>query len=345
MAGVLGCGPRPWRAVLDHAPLLRRPGLLHPVLVRRAARGEDAAQIPLAELLVAFGGAALAAVSDYDEAQRTAVQLRDAADARSLVDQAKGILMHALGCSAEEALDRMRQVSQRNNMRTTEVAATIIEPGRSGRRGLPVRNPPVGSGPRVRSGATVGGGAPVGAGRRGTRGQALTWFFTCADWAHPVPDVPDRQPPGDGVAELRARHEALQQTATMPGADLRPLLDVALAELDGVPSTRWARRRPSQPQAARTSGRQVPCTLQRRSPHGACSAGAFTPPVGAGPGLLRAPRQPGRERAARSGSRAIRPGSRSARSLSRRLGPVRPFAACRSSPDRRAVLAAGSASC
>ena len=49
-----------------------------------------------------------------------------------------------------------------------------------------------------------------------------------------MPDVPDRQPPGDGVAELRARQEALQQTATMPGADLRPLLDAALAELDGA---------------------------------------------------------------------------------------------------------------
>jgi len=49
-----------------------------------------------------------------------------------------------------------------------------------------------------------------------------------------VPDVPDHQPPGDGVAELRARYEALQQTATMPGADLRPLLDAALAELDGA---------------------------------------------------------------------------------------------------------------
>jgi serine phosphatase RsbU (regulator of sigma subunit)/PAS domain-containing protein len=49
-----------------------------------------------------------------------------------------------------------------------------------------------------------------------------------------MPDVPDRQPAADGVAELRARHEALQQTATMPGADLRPLLDAALAELDGA---------------------------------------------------------------------------------------------------------------
>jgi ANTAR domain len=110
----------------------------------------DPAQIPLAELLVAFGGAALAAVSDYDEAQRTAVQLRDAADSRSLVDQAKGILMHALGCSADEALDRMRQVSQRNNMRTTEVAATIIgaRAGRTGQAGQAGQAPPAGQGPR-----------------------------------------------------------------------------------------------------------------------------------------------------------------------------------------------------
>ncbi len=123
----------------------------------------DAAQIPLAELLVAFGGAALAAVSDYDEAQRTAVQLRDAADARSLVDQAKGILMHALGCSADEALDRMRQVSQRNNMRTTEVAATIIG-ARAGRAGqAPQARQAPRSGPRTgpRSGPRSGqGGAP-----------------------------------------------------------------------------------------------------------------------------------------------------------------------------------------
>jgi hypothetical protein len=46
--------------------------------------------------------------------------------------------MHSLGCSADEALDRMRQVSQRNNMRTTEVAATIIG-ARAGRPGQTAR--------------------------------------------------------------------------------------------------------------------------------------------------------------------------------------------------------------
>jgi hypothetical protein len=98
-------------------------------------------QLPLAELLVAYGGALVGAVSDYDDSRRVARQLRDAAEARAIVDQAKGILMHALGCSADEALERMREVSQRSNLRATEVARRVIDAhsrpaGRDGRRDL-----------------------------------------------------------------------------------------------------------------------------------------------------------------------------------------------------------------
>jgi AmiR/NasT family two-component response regulator len=67
------------------------------------------------------------AVSDYRDSQRTTAQLRDAAEGRALVDQAKGILMHALGCSAEEALERIRDVSQRSNIKATEVASRVID--------------------------------------------------------------------------------------------------------------------------------------------------------------------------------------------------------------------------
>jgi hypothetical protein len=50
-------------------------------------------------------------------------------------------LMHALGCSADEALERMREVSQRSSIRATEVARRIIDahtgrPGRVGRDSL-----------------------------------------------------------------------------------------------------------------------------------------------------------------------------------------------------------------
>jgi hypothetical protein len=90
-------------------------------------RAIDPYQIQLAELLVAYAGALVGAVADYDDSRRLADQLRDASSSRAIVDQAKGILMHALGCSADEALERMRQVSQRTNLRATEVARRIID--------------------------------------------------------------------------------------------------------------------------------------------------------------------------------------------------------------------------
>jgi hypothetical protein len=98
-------------------------------------RALDADQLQLAELLVAYGAAIVGAVADYGDSRRVADQLQDAADSRAIVDQAKGILMHALGCSADEALERMREVSQRSNIRATEVARRVIDAhsGRSGR--------------------------------------------------------------------------------------------------------------------------------------------------------------------------------------------------------------------
>jgi hypothetical protein len=92
-------------------------------------RAIDPDQMPLAELLVALGGAMLGNASEYGESRRTALQLLDAAESRELVDQAKGMLMHALGCGAAEALQRMRQVSQQRNIKVTDVAARIIDGG------------------------------------------------------------------------------------------------------------------------------------------------------------------------------------------------------------------------
>ena len=90
-------------------------------------RAMDADQLQLAELLVAYGGALVGAVAEYGDSRRVAVQLRDAANSRAIVDQAKGILMHALSCTADEALERMREVSQRTNLRATDVAQRIVD--------------------------------------------------------------------------------------------------------------------------------------------------------------------------------------------------------------------------
>src|SRR5580658_3051727 len=89
----------------------------------------DPRRAQMAELLGALGGAVIGAVSQYDDARRTASQLRDAAQARAVVDQAKGILMHAFGCSADEALTRLKEASQRRNIKATELAREIVESG------------------------------------------------------------------------------------------------------------------------------------------------------------------------------------------------------------------------
>jgi len=86
----------------------------------------DAESAPMAELLAAFGGAMLANATAYSQARRTASQLKDAVVARSVVDQAKGVLMHALGCDADEALKRLRQESQRRHVKVTEVATEVV---------------------------------------------------------------------------------------------------------------------------------------------------------------------------------------------------------------------------
>lgn len=79
-----------------------------------------------AERLAAFGTALVDIASEYGDARREQLQLRDAAQSRAQVDQAKGVLMHALRCTADEALAQLRQISQASNMKVADVAAEII---------------------------------------------------------------------------------------------------------------------------------------------------------------------------------------------------------------------------
>jgi hypothetical protein len=86
----------------------------------------DADSSPMADMLAAFGSAVLTNATAYKQVQRTASQLKDAVVARSVVDQAKGILMHAIGCDADDALRRLRAESQRRHIKVTEVAGEVV---------------------------------------------------------------------------------------------------------------------------------------------------------------------------------------------------------------------------
>jgi hypothetical protein len=90
-------------------------------------RALESGQLDLAELLITYGGAVVGNAADYGDAQRTARQLRDAADARTVVDQARGMLMQALGCTPDEAMRWLRRTSQERNVRVADVASMIVE--------------------------------------------------------------------------------------------------------------------------------------------------------------------------------------------------------------------------
>ncbi len=58
----------------------------------------------------------------YDGVQRTVLRLRDSVESGSLLDQARGVLMNARGCTAEEAWQQMRAMSAARHVTMTEVA-------------------------------------------------------------------------------------------------------------------------------------------------------------------------------------------------------------------------------
>ena len=89
-------------------------------------RSLDPDQLPLAELLVAFGGAVMGNAVAYDGVQRTVLRLRHSVESGSLLDQARGVLMNARGCTAEEAWQQMRAMSAAQHLTMTEVAERVI---------------------------------------------------------------------------------------------------------------------------------------------------------------------------------------------------------------------------
>lgn len=95
----------------------------------------------------------LAQVGAFADVEAEAHQLSEAMAARELVEQAKGMLMHALSCDAETAYGELASAAQRANLKITDVATRMIShrstpPGpattRQGRRSALPRttNPP-----------------------------------------------------------------------------------------------------------------------------------------------------------------------------------------------------------
>lgn len=98
-------------------------------LVERATRANISAYLmkPVAEddLHPAIA-LALARFREFESLRREVADLRDALEARKVVEKAKGILMRRLDLSEEDAFKRLQKQSQDTNRRLAEVAEAIV---------------------------------------------------------------------------------------------------------------------------------------------------------------------------------------------------------------------------
>lgn len=81
----------------------------------------------LGSLFARQAAVALANASAYWGATALAEQLKEALTSRSVIDQAKGIIMGVQRCSADDAFDVLRRASQRENKKLRDIAQSIVE--------------------------------------------------------------------------------------------------------------------------------------------------------------------------------------------------------------------------
>jgi len=105
------------RGVRCFADTVRRTG---PVIVTLTMYGVvpgalDRRELGLGDLLAAQGGV----------------------EARSIVEQAKGVLMHAMGCDADTAFNELKRISQTRHVKLTAIAQRIVSGHRAEGRDHP----------------------------------------------------------------------------------------------------------------------------------------------------------------------------------------------------------------
>ncbi|MEV7623938.1 GAF and ANTAR domain-containing protein [Actinoplanes sp. NPDC089786] len=99
-------------------------GALNVYSTRPAAFDDDA--IDVAQTFAGYAAVALANAHVYDETATLARQMREAMENRSVIEQAKGILMAERRCSADEAFVLLSRVSQDSNRKLRDVAAALV---------------------------------------------------------------------------------------------------------------------------------------------------------------------------------------------------------------------------
>ena len=96
-------------------------------LYSRAPDAFDSDVVAVGELLAAHASLAISAATAYYSSRELADQMRQALESRAVIEQAKGVLIAQLGGSADDAFDRLVELSQRSNRKLREVALSVVE--------------------------------------------------------------------------------------------------------------------------------------------------------------------------------------------------------------------------
>ncbi len=81
----------------------------------------------LADTLAEQVGVAMSNMWEFEEVRTDAAQLQEALAGRSVIDQAKGIIMQTSGCTAEAAFEELRRVSQHHQVKVADLARLLVE--------------------------------------------------------------------------------------------------------------------------------------------------------------------------------------------------------------------------
>jgi hypothetical protein len=81
----------------------------------------------LADMLAEQVGVAMSNMWEFEEVRTDAAQLQEALAGRSVIDQAKGIIMQTSGCSAEAAFEELRRISQHHQVKVADLARLLVE--------------------------------------------------------------------------------------------------------------------------------------------------------------------------------------------------------------------------
>jgi AmiR/NasT family two-component response regulator len=92
----------------------------------RRANGFGAADLRTGQLIAAQAAVVLANATAYWTARSRAEQLEQALVSRAVIEQAKGIIISTMRCSADEAFQVLVKQSQQQNRKLREVADEVV---------------------------------------------------------------------------------------------------------------------------------------------------------------------------------------------------------------------------